>query len=133
MLFGFCLLLPHPNPSQSPKHSSPVTPPKEQSGFGAVSASPASCSWPSQQLGRDFQVLPVSVLLPWLQTSPVTLLWSSWIPAGFASFLQPLQSPVLQKLKLQVMGFITSAQNFTLELCLTLLSSLFLILCCLTL
>lgn len=83
--------LPYPNPSQSSKHSSPVAALKEQSGFSSVSASPGSSSWPSQQLGRDFQVLAVSVLLfPWLQSSPITLVWSSWIPAGCSSFLQPL-------------------------------------------
>lgn len=44
-----------------------------------------------QELGRDFQVLAVSVLLlPWLQTSPIILLWSSWIPAQCSSSLQSL-------------------------------------------
>lgn len=114
--------------------SSRVTSLKEQSGFGAVSASPDSCSWPSQQLGRGFQVLAVSVLLlPWLQTSPITLVWFSWLFLLDAVPFSSLEkSPALQKLKLWVMGFITSAQNLEF-CCVTLISSLFLILWCLAL
>lgn len=97
--------LPHPTSSHSPKHSSRVTSLKEQGGFGAVSAS-TSCSWPSQQLGRDFQVLALSVLLlPWLQTSSVTLVWSSWIPAGCSLFLQPVTESCPSKTKAAGGGF----------------------------
>lgn len=73
-----CLLLPalpHPDSSQSPKHSSPVTALRGQSGFGAVPASPRSCSWPRQQLGRDFCSVSVLLLL-WAPS-----LWSG--PLGF--------------------------------------------------
>lgn len=83
-----------------------VTSLKEQSGFDAVSASPDSCSWPSQQLGRDFQVLVVSVLLlPWLQTSPIALVWFSWIPAGSISFLQSWKESCPSKTKAVGGGF----------------------------
>lgn len=64
-----------------------------------------SFSW-FQQLGRDFQVLAVSVLLlPWLQTSSVTLLCSSWIPAGCSSFLQPLTESCPSRTKAAGAGF----------------------------
>lgn len=49
------------------------------------------------------------------------------IPAGCSSFSSLEKSPALQKLKLWVMGFITSAQNLEF-CCVTLISSLFLIL-----
>lgn len=64
-----------------------------------------SFSW-FHQLGRDFQVLALSVLLlSWLQTSSVALVCSSWIPAGCSSFLQPLTESCPSKAKAAGGGF----------------------------